>query len=125
MFVYEYDSLSLGVWFGFGEDFVCRNVDLLVPHHPPTASSTSSINDGNITLSYTLDSNSPINLTLPLTSNSDTPIPLSKFLELEFNPLYSEQKVNGAIHMLEVMITEIRYTGDDTSSEGHLGLDLG
>ncbi|KAF5332420.1 hypothetical protein D9758_015095 [Tetrapyrgos nigripes] len=60
--VYEYDSLGLGVWFGFGEDFVCRNVDLLVPHHPrssSTTSSTSSINDGNITLSYTLDSNSP------------------------------------------------------------------
>ncbi|KAF5333793.1 hypothetical protein D9758_015260 [Tetrapyrgos nigripes] len=66
-----------------------------IPSSSSTASSTSSINDGNITLSYTLDSNSPINLTLPLRSNSDTPIPLSKFLELEFNPLYSEQKVNG------------------------------
>ncbi|KAF5332412.1 hypothetical protein D9758_015125 [Tetrapyrgos nigripes] len=103
------------------------NVDLLVSHNPSsssTASSTSSINDGNITLSYTLDSNSPINLTLPLRSNSDTPIPLSKFLELEFNPLYSEQKVNGAIHTLEVMIAEIRYIGDDTS-EGASGSGSG
>ncbi|KAF5333803.1 hypothetical protein D9758_015240 [Tetrapyrgos nigripes] len=95
-----------------------------IPSSSSTASSTSSINDGNITLSYTLDSNSPINLTLPLRSNSDTPIPLSKFLELEFNPMYSEQKVNGTIHTLEVMIAEIRYIGDDTS-EGASGSGSG
>ncbi|KAF5369376.1 hypothetical protein D9758_002692 [Tetrapyrgos nigripes] len=85
-----------------------------IPRSSSTASSTSSINDGNITLSYTLDSNSPINLTLPLTSNSDTPIPLSKFLE----------EINGEIHTLEVMITEIRYTVDD-ASEGASGSGSG
>ncbi|KAF5369548.1 hypothetical protein D9758_002699 [Tetrapyrgos nigripes] len=112
---------------GFGSDsvkisFAGTSISLYrtIPRSSSTTSSTSSINDGNITLSYTLDSNSPINLTLPLTSNSDTPIPLSKILELEFNPLYSEEKINGEIHTLEVMIAEIRYTGDDTS-EGASG----
>ncbi|KAF5309091.1 hypothetical protein D9758_019080 [Tetrapyrgos nigripes] len=98
------------------------NVDLLVSHIPvphPLPSSTSSINDGNITLSYTLDSNSPINLTLPLTSNSDTPIPLSKSWNWSLT-LCIRGKDQWEIHTLEVMIAEIRYTGDDTS-EGASG----
>ncbi|KAF5369293.1 hypothetical protein D9758_002706 [Tetrapyrgos nigripes] len=128
--VKSYMNTTHWAW-GFGSDsvkisFAGTSISLYrtIPRSSSTASSTSSINDGNITLSYTLDSNSPINLTLPLTSNSDTPIPLSKFLELEFNPLYSEQEINGEIHTLEVMITEIRYTGDD-ASEGASGSGSG
>ncbi|THV05331.1 hypothetical protein K435DRAFT_774013 [Dendrothele bispora CBS 962.96] len=72
--------------------------------------------NGNITVTYTLDSNKPVNVSFPMSSNEPRIIPMSRFLQLD--SLSSDM-----VHTLQLNITDIPSSASGIQPPG-LGLDF-
>ncbi|KAK7469231.1 hypothetical protein VKT23_003720 [Stygiomarasmius scandens] len=68
----------------------------------------------NITVTYSLDSNTPVNISFPMTSNEPRVVPMSIFLQLD-------SLSSDASHTLELNLTDIP---SGSSSQPGLGLDF-